>query len=507
VRAGRSAGGVLVLELTKARPSLEIGRALVSVLIPAFKPRFFAEAMESVLAQTYSNLEIVICDDCPTDEIKEPAVRYAARDPRIRYFRNGSTLGSRENHIRCLSLASGDLIKFLSDDDRLHPRCLERLVACLAAYPDVTLVTSHRQCIDEAGNRLPDMDATSRPVGGDSRVDGAALARAVLLHGGFNLIGGPSTTMFRRADLADIRPDIFSLGGRRYETMGDLVMWLNLLSKGDAIYMVETLSDFRLHADQEMRTERVRATSGWNLARMQADAARMGLVPEDAPPGIAWTPLTTSNAAARAATAGPAAPERRQAAGEATEPPLLIDGDIYHWPAANQLVGGLVAVEGWVCSLPATNEVALLVDGCTWPAWIRRMSGSGGEPPSAWPAGANARPFRLMFDTRMLADGRHVLTFEARCQERTLILGRRPVVVRNQDLLGAADGPASEVVDHLVREQRALQERLEVVARERDEAEERLQRVLDTWPVRLYGLAVRLRGAGGFLRRLFGFGR
>lgn len=283
--------GRLFLELTKRFPLYATSRPLVSVLIPAFKPRFFAEAVESVLSQKYDALELVICDDCPTAEIQEIVERYAG-DPRIRYVRNESTLGSRQNHIRCLSLASGELIKFLSDDDRLHPACVDRMAACLVAFPDVTLVTSHRQCIDEAGGALADVDATVRPVSEDSRIDGAALARVVLSQR-LNSIGEPSTTMFRKQDIVETAPDLFSLNGRQYQTIGDIVMWLNLLSRGDAIYLAETLSYFRLHQDQEQRSEHVRSTGErfWLHARL--DAARMGLLPDDTVTLAHWIPLGT----------------------------------------------------------------------------------------------------------------------------------------------------------------------------------------------------------------------
>jgi tetratricopeptide (TPR) repeat protein len=537
------------LEFTKPLPPSSTDRPLVSVLIPAYRSRFFAEALDSVLAQTYDNIEIVICDDCPTDEIETLVAPYAVRDARIRYVRNQPTLGSRQCHIRCLSLASGDAIKFLSDDDRLHPACVERMVACLTTFPDVTLVTAHRQCMDAAGRPLADLDGSVRPVSEDSRVDGAALARAMLMHGGLNIVGGPTAVMFRRADLVDTRPDMFSFAGRPYRSMGDMVMWFNLLSRGDAIYLVETLSDVRLHPDQEMRAEWVRADAAQNVARMQVDGARMGLIPEDAPTGIPWIQLSwrpQSLAAAvgdaqqgrtemqsgnldaalqhlqRAAAAAPDLPfvhgdlasvllrmgrhdEARAAAertltlnptdrialaivaelrdarrhsgiqGAAADPEL--EGAIDHWPAADQLIGGLVAIEGWVVSHPpVATDVRVLVDGCEWPAWTRRQTGLNTAPPAVWVAPPDARPrFRLMIDTRNIPDGRHVLTITALGGEgRALTLGRRPVVIRNREILSVADGPAAEVVEHLVREREdqrlEMERRLEIALRERDEA-------------------------------------
>jgi hypothetical protein len=462
--------GRVKLELTRQLlPSLSSTRPLVSVLIPAFKHQFFAEAVESVLAQTYASLELVICDDCPTDDIRTLTARYLARDSRVRYVRNPSTLGSRQNHIRCLELAEGELVKFLSDDDRLHPACLDRMVSCLVGHPDVTLVTSHRQCIDAAGRHLADLDATLRPVREDSRADGADLARAVLLLRR-NMIGEPSTTMFRRQDLASATPDIFSLEGRRYDSIGDVVMWLNLLGKGDAVYLADTLSYFRLHPDQEQRGELVRTTAVDSWTRMRVDAGRLGLVPADAPIQLRWTPL----AGGRPVLAELSAPGTHAVGVETEDGPRELDGGLDACPAPDQHVGGFIDVLGWVVSdLPDPVDVRVLVDGSGWPAWRARLSGPDTPPlASALPPPNPFPGFYLMLDTRTVPDGPHILTFVATCGRRTLILGERQVVVRNRELLGVADGPAGELIERLGRERdgvrRHLQGRLDTLARERD---------------------------------------
>uniref|UniRef100_UPI000F05DBDA glycosyltransferase family 2 protein n=1 Tax=Pseudomonas viridiflava TaxID=33069 RepID=UPI000F05DBDA len=68
---------------------------LVSVVIPAFNPRFFRQALQSALDQVYDNLEIIVCDDCRTDEIKATFDELAsAPDSRARYVRNAQRLGT-----------------------------------------------------------------------------------------------------------------------------------------------------------------------------------------------------------------------------------------------------------------------------------------------------------------------------------------------------------------------------------------------------------------------------
>ncbi|MDA8219785.1 MAG: glycosyltransferase [Dehalococcoidales bacterium] len=265
----------LIMEFTKPCRATGLGEALVSVLIPAYNPKYFRLALESALKQTFRQLEIVVSDDSATDEIRRIVDDYAGTDRRIRYYRNRARLGAGANYIHCFELASGDYIKFLNDDDLLHPGCVSRMAECLDSYPEVTLVTSHRQCINASGRALPDIGATRRIVTQDSVVEGVSLGSA-MLYTRTNFVGEPTTVMFRRADLCDSKPDILSFAGRRAAWNVDVSMWLSLLSKGDAIYLTETLSYFRLHAEQDSRATSApeKGDAAWQQARF--DAHRMG---------------------------------------------------------------------------------------------------------------------------------------------------------------------------------------------------------------------------------------
>jgi hypothetical protein len=95
--------------------------------------RYVAQAIESVLAQTLADLELVICDDASTDDTWDIVRRYA--DPRIRAFRNPRNLGEYANRNRALSLARGEFLIFIDGDDYLYPHGLEFMARHLAAYP------------------------------------------------------------------------------------------------------------------------------------------------------------------------------------------------------------------------------------------------------------------------------------------------------------------------------------------------------------------------------------
>ncbi|EGH30832.1 glycosyl transferase family protein, partial [Pseudomonas syringae pv. japonica str. M301072] len=98
---------------------------LVSIVIPAFNPRFFRAALQSALDQVYDNLEIIVCDDCRSDEIKAIFDELVVPDSdRARYMRNPQRLGFQGNLLKGLEQASGEYIKFLCDDDRLYNYCV-----------------------------------------------------------------------------------------------------------------------------------------------------------------------------------------------------------------------------------------------------------------------------------------------------------------------------------------------------------------------------------------------
>lgn len=230
---------------------------LVSILIPAYNERFFPQALESALSQTYPNIEVVVCDDSPGRAIAQAVERAASA--RVRYVRNPTRLGFSANFTQCFSLARGELIKFLNDDDRLRPRCVETLARVLAGNPGVMLATSRRCVIDAQGRECADIPPTEPLSHVSALVLGRELGDFVLVNS-LNLIGEPSTAMFRRAQLAVEDEGVFRWGGRDYHCLADLSLWLRLLAKGLAYYDAGVLSEFRVHDGQEQQQGNMRIT-------------------------------------------------------------------------------------------------------------------------------------------------------------------------------------------------------------------------------------------------------
>lgn len=109
---------------------------LVSVLITSYnRAAFIAEAIESVLCQTYKNFEIIVSDNCSTDETMTVLERYR-NHPNIRIHRNDRNIGQFPNRNMCASLARGKYLKYVDSDDLMYPWGLELLVNMMEQFPE-----------------------------------------------------------------------------------------------------------------------------------------------------------------------------------------------------------------------------------------------------------------------------------------------------------------------------------------------------------------------------------
>lgn len=255
---------------------------LVSLLVPAYNPRFVAQALASALAQTYSNIEIIIRDDCRSEELRDLVSQTAANDSRVDYAWNTQKKGGLRNYLECMSVARGDYIKFLNDDDMLSQDCVARMAAGLSAHDDVTLVTTYRRRIDERGNPLPEIGTFTPLVKQDSVIEGADLANFLLFFRS-NRIGEPTATMFRRKDILDIKPHFMCFGASETPGAGDMALWLNLLSKGNLLYLADPLVALRKHAAQRQREPEIQRAVNDSWRKLRHHARRVGIYKQRLP--------------------------------------------------------------------------------------------------------------------------------------------------------------------------------------------------------------------------------
>lgn len=129
--------------------------SLVAIGLPVFNgENYLEEAIRSVVAQTFEDWELIVCDNASTDRTADISRSYASMDPRIRCFRNETNLGAAPNYNRSFQLASGKYFKWLAHDDRLKPGYLAATVATLEARPEVVLCNTVVDYIGARGEHL-----------------------------------------------------------------------------------------------------------------------------------------------------------------------------------------------------------------------------------------------------------------------------------------------------------------------------------------------------------------
>lgn len=197
---------------------------LVSIITPNYNcGRFIAQTIESVLAQTYPHWELLIQDDCSTDDSVAVAERYAARDPRIKIEVNPRNCGAALTRNRALARAQGRWIAFLDSDDLWMPRKLELQIAFMVC--NGYAFTYHEYVeIDEADNEL------GVYVSGKKRV------------GRFGMYSccwpGCLTVMYDAAKIGLVQI-------RDVKKNNDSAMWLKVIRKSDCFLLKENLARYR----------------------------------------------------------------------------------------------------------------------------------------------------------------------------------------------------------------------------------------------------------------------
>ncbi|WP_395400051.1 glycosyltransferase family 2 protein [Pseudoduganella sp. UC29_106] len=211
---------------------------IVSVCIPTYNgATYLRQAVDSVLSQTFTDFELLIVDDCSSDDTAQVVAGYS--DPRIRFLRNQHNLGAQENWNRCLAEARGRYFKLLPQDDVLAPACLARQVDVLETDSalSVALVFCARTIVGNDGTPI-------MTRGYPGAQEGTLSARRILrscVRRGTNLLGEPGGVLFRR----DLAMRVGSFNASEPYVI-DLDYWWRLLANGDAYYLSESLVSFRI---------------------------------------------------------------------------------------------------------------------------------------------------------------------------------------------------------------------------------------------------------------------
>jgi glycosyltransferase involved in cell wall biosynthesis len=218
---------------------------LVSVCIPTYnRPEYLRRAVESCLAQTLPDFEVIITDNSTNDESAKMAATW--KDPRVRYFKNVGNIGAVASSNRAVTLCQAPYIKFLMDDDLIKPRCLELMARAFEQNPTTGIVMAPMELIDENDKRIfprfyvfQKMHYRYRYQVGDAVIDRRRLLKDFLTRDYPCTV--PSGIMFRAAALQ--RAGVFA---SEADFAGDLDMCMRIAADWDFYYVDEVLSSWRL---------------------------------------------------------------------------------------------------------------------------------------------------------------------------------------------------------------------------------------------------------------------
>jgi glycosyltransferase involved in cell wall biosynthesis len=214
-----------------------MGNPTVSFVVPCYKlAHLLPECVESILAQTYSNVEVLILDDCSPDNTMEVARTFT--DTRISYVRNERNLGHLANYNKGIRLSRGEYVWLISADDRLRkPYIIERYVRCMEEHPAVGYV-----CCPGVG--LQDGQETGvlrcGYYGPRDRIMNGPDFIALSLRRGYGLLS-PSVMVRRQCyeRIAEFPLDM--------PHQGDWYLWFRWALEHDVAYMAEPMVNYRSH--------------------------------------------------------------------------------------------------------------------------------------------------------------------------------------------------------------------------------------------------------------------
>jgi glycosyltransferase involved in cell wall biosynthesis len=240
----------------------------VSVCIPTYNTaRYLGEAIESVLAQTFTDYELIVSDNASTDATPEICSRYQDH-PAFRCVRYEELVGQGGNWNRCLSHARGEYVALLHSDDRYLPDFLERRVRVLERYPGVGLAFGAVRLIDPHG--APAGEQVFAP---ESFVNPEPEFLKDVLMG---CVINPVSPMVRRRCYEEV-------GTFREDRLWgiDWDMWLRLAARYGVAYACEISAEYRIHGGSGTASGIAQAKNGREeLEVLEAALAAIDRAPE-----------------------------------------------------------------------------------------------------------------------------------------------------------------------------------------------------------------------------------
>lgn len=216
---------------------------LVSICIPIYNAeKTVVNTLQSILNQTYQNLEIIIVDNASTDHTLDLLGKFT--DPRMKIYKNNTNIGAEKNFSRCIELATGKYIAIFHSDDLYKPNIVQKQVQAFQDNPSIgavftiaNLINEHDKVIGEF--KLP-VDLKKRGTYSFSEIFISTLRNE-------NFLICPSA-MVR----SEIYKELIPFNVERFGTSADLDMWLRILERHPIAILNEKLMSYRISSMQGM---------------------------------------------------------------------------------------------------------------------------------------------------------------------------------------------------------------------------------------------------------------
>lgn len=219
----------------------------VSIIMAAYNAeKTIRQAIESVLAQTYTDFELLVINDCSKDQTQAIVEEYSQRDRRVKLIVNPHNMGVSQTRLNGLNAALGDWIAVLDSDDAWLPEKLEKQMK-LQKQTEAVLLYTGSQFIDSDGKKIDWV------LNVPEKVNYRTLLKQNILSNSSSLCG---KELYRKH---------YAIGDRMHE---DFALWLSILKNGEVAYGVnEPLLIYRISTDSKSGNKIKAAKMNWNTYR------------------------------------------------------------------------------------------------------------------------------------------------------------------------------------------------------------------------------------------------
>ncbi|MBJ8113118.1 glycosyltransferase family 2 protein [Bacillus cereus group sp. N6] len=239
-----------------------MGKPLVSVLIPAVGNYIYLElALTSVLLQTYTNIEIIIRDPSPTDNIQILLEKdFLPYSNKITYIRDNKYMSKLNILQELLRVSNGTYINFLMEDDLFYPTKIEKMMDYFLkdVKNPVKLVTSYTDSIDMHGDLITPRNGIGEVYKTDMQWDSIVSSNFILKNKDY--VGGLSVPLFRKQDL--IQPFGY-FAGHQFIKETAMASWLTLVTQGSLVLIAEELTFERKNLNHQKYKIEVDLITDW----------------------------------------------------------------------------------------------------------------------------------------------------------------------------------------------------------------------------------------------------